>query len=172
MKKFLPIIIAVLMIGGYFGYTKFMGGGGGAKETPAQAQVKKKAKLAADKKARLKAPIDGSEASAGDTFTVTLADPTAHFAKFDVVLKVDSKTPFEAAGGEAKTTPPLLELPQIRDLIIHLVSAHTYADLVDPAKREALKDEIRTAIDKETEQTVVLDVYFTNFAVPFEGFAA
>ena len=166
MKKFAPIIAAILIVGGYFGYTKFMGGGGGGpKETPAQAQATAKAKTASEKKDRLKAPIDGPVVTLGDTFIVTLPDTDRHFAKFAVSVKVDKGTPFEAAGAEAKGTPPLEELPQIRDIVIHVVSSHSYADLINAAKRDEVKDEIKTAINKDTEKTIVIEVYFTDFAV-------
>ena len=164
MKKFAPILVAILLVGGYFGYSKFMGGG--PTEPPAAAQARAKTEQKAEKKERLKEPIDGPIDEFVTEFVVTLPGVERHFAKFSVALKVDDKTPLAVASGHGGGAAlPMHEEPEARDLIIRLVSSKTVDDLLDAEKREELKDEIKTEINKDLPETVVLEVFFTDFAV-------
>ncbi len=92
MPKKLIIIIAGVALpalggGGYFGYTMFLAGGGKA-ASPVAAQKMAMKKERTEMKLRIKQRIDGPIVPLGDDFVVNLGG-LAHFAKFDVSLKVD-----------------------------------------------------------------------------------
>jgi flagellar protein FliL len=170
MKKILPLILGVLLMGGgYFGYTKFMGGG--PVETPVEAQQKAEKTLAEEKKQRKKDKIDGPVVSLGDPFVVNLADPgLTAYTKFSVSLKVDKGTPMEAAGAHGATAAPALEeQTEIRDVVIAVISARTSEELKSAEGREAAKEELMDTINKDVPKTLALEVFFTDFAIQATG---
>jgi flagellar basal body-associated protein FliL len=167
MKKILPIILGLVLIGGgYFAYTMFLAGGP-APEPPAVAQKKLKVEQAASKKTRLKNRIEGPIASLGDSFVVNLSDPNlGAFAKADISLKVDAETPFEAKTAESTSSAPVLEEnTQIRDLVIDVLGSYSSAELGTAEGRQKMKNDLMATINKTTAKTVCLDVYFTFFAI-------
>jgi flagellar protein FliL len=166
VKKFLPIILGVLLIGGgYFGYTKFMGGG--PVEDPVAAQQGDEKELAEAKKQRKKDKLEGPMVSLGDPFVVNLADPgLAAFTKFSVSLRVDKDTPLHAAGAHGGTEPPALEeTPEIRDAVINVIGDKTSEELKSSEGREQVKDELIDEINRAAPKTLVLEVFFTDFAI-------
>jgi len=166
MKKIAPILGAVLVIALFFGYQKFMGGGGGPVETPVAAQVRLDKEATTEKKKRLKDLVRGHIYSVGEPFIVTLPDAERHFVKFSADLLVDVDTPIVAAAGHGGgDVVPLEEQPEIRDIIITESSKFGYEQMKAVEEREKLKEAIVEAINTETHHTVVLEVFFTDFAV-------
>ena len=168
MKKIMPILLgALLMGGGYFAYTKFMGGG--PKEDPVVAQERVEKELADTKKQRKKDKLEGPVVSAGEPFVVNLADPgLSAFTKFSLSLKVDVDTPLHA--GHAASDPPALEEgPEVRDAVIGVISDKTADELKSSAGRDEVKDELIDEINRTAPQTLVLEVFFTDFAIQSGG---
>jgi flagellar basal body-associated protein FliL len=167
VPKKLIIIIAgaalpVLGGGGYFGYTMFLAGGGTA-ASPALAQKAALKKERAAMKLRIKQRIDGPIVALGDDFVVNL-NGLAHFAKFNVSLKVDKATVVAPAATGATTGDSLDDQAQIRDIVIADTSAYSASQLATVSGKKKLKERIMTDVSNSTN-TVALDVYFTGFAI-------
>lgn len=164
-KKILIPLLALLPIlgaGGYFGYTMFLAGGKSASPVKAQDVMLKKQRAAM--KLRLKERIDGPIVPLGDDFVVNL-EGLAHFAKFDVSLKVDKDTKLlPPATGATTTDPTLDDQAQIRDIVIADASAYSAKQLATLGGKAKLKQEIMHDVSSKTN-TVALDVYFTGFAI-------
>jgi flagellar basal body-associated protein FliL len=165
-KKLIIIIAAVALPalggGGYFGYTMFLAGGGkGTSPVAAQKAMLKKQRTAM--KLRIKQRIDGPIVTLGDDFVVNLGG-LAHFAKFDVSLKVDKATKLAAAAAAATADPALEDQAQIRDIVIADTSSYSATQLASMAGKNKLKERIMTDVANKTN-TVALDVYFTGFAI-------
>jgi flagellar basal body-associated protein FliL len=165
-KKLIIIIAAVALpaLGGgsYFGYTMFLGGGKAASPVAAQKLALKKERTAM--KLRIKQRIDGPIVTLGDDFVVNLGG-LAHFAKFNVSLKVDKQTMVAAPATSSTTGDPVLEdQAQIRDIVIADTSAYSAAQLASTSGKTKLKERIMTDVANRTN-TVALDVYFTGFAI-------
>jgi flagellar basal body-associated protein FliL len=166
-KKLLPLILGIVLAGIGFGvYTMFLSGGG-KPEPAALAQKKAQTALAAAKKVRLKARIEGPITDLGDPFIVNLADPNlGAFVKAQVSIMVDPETPFAPKGAEAATAAPVLdENTQIRDIVIDVLSSYSSSDLATPEGRKKMKEQLVGAINAGTQKTVCLNVYFTFFAI-------
>ena len=168
MSKKLIIIIAavavpVLGAGGYFGYTMFLAGGGkGASPVAAQKAALKKER--GEMKLRIKQRLDGPIVPLGDDFVVNLGG-LAHFAKFDVSLKVDKATVVTPPGTTSTTGDPTLEdQAEIRDIVIVDTSSYSASELASMSGKNKLKEKIMTDVADKTN-TVALDVYFTGFAI-------
>jgi flagellar basal body-associated protein FliL len=165
-KKLIIIIAAVALPavggGGYFGYTMFLAGGGKAK-SPVAAQKAMLKKQRTAMKVRIKQRIDGPIVTLGDDFVVNLGG-LAHFAKFDVSLKVDKATKLAAAASTATADPTLEDQAQIRDIVIADTSSYSAAQLASMSGKNKLKERIMTDVANKTN-TVALDVYFTGFAI-------
>jgi flagellar basal body-associated protein FliL len=165
-KKLIIIIAAVALPavggGGYFGYTMFLAGGGKAK-SPVAAQKAMLKKQRTAMKVRIKQRIDGPIVTLGDDFVVNLGG-LAHFAKFDVSLKVDKATKLAAAASAATADPTLEDQAQIRDIVIADTSSYSAAQLASMSGKNKLKERIMTDVANKTN-TVALDVYFTGFAI-------
>jgi flagellar basal body-associated protein FliL len=164
-KKILIPLLALLPIlgaGGYFGYTMFLAGGKAASPVKAQDAMLKKQHAAM--KLRLKERLDGPIVPLGDDFVVNL-EGLAHFAKFDVSLKVDKATKLlPPATGATDTDPTLDDQAQIRDIVIADASAYSAKQLASLGGKAKLKQEIMHDVSSKTN-TVALDVYFTGFAI-------
>ena len=168
MSKKLIIIIAAVLVpalgaGGYFGYTMFLAGGGKA-ASPAVAQKAMLKKQRTEMKLRLKERLEGPIVPLGDDFIVNL-DGIAHFAKFDVSLKVDKATAILPAPTTSTTGDPMLDdQAQIRDIVIADTSGYSAKQLASTSGKEKLKERIMSDVASKTN-TVALDVYFTGFAI-------
>jgi flagellar basal body-associated protein FliL len=164
-KKLLIPLIALLPIlggGGYFGYTMFLAGPKAGSPVKAQTAMLKKDRAAM--KLRIKQRIDGPIVPLGDDFVVNLGG-LAHFAKFDVSLKVDKATKvMPAAAGATDATATLDDQAQIRDIVIEDTSAYSAKQLATLGGKAKLKHQIMSDVSNKTN-TVALDVYFTGFAI-------
>jgi flagellar basal body-associated protein FliL len=166
MKKLLPIIVGVgvLLGGGYFAYKTFLAGDQKPKLSAAAVLRKAERGRKAAMRLRMKQRAPGQTISLGDDFVVNLSDPgLAHYAKFQVSLKVDAKTPV-AAAAEGSTELGLEDDAQIRDIVIDQAGRFTAEQLTSNEGREKLKHRIESELSHHTE-TLALDVYFTSFAV-------
>jgi flagellar basal body-associated protein FliL len=164
-KKLLIIILVALPVlggAGYFGYGMFLKPA--KKSSPVKAQKAMLAKDRAAMKLRIKQKLEGPIVPLGDDFVVNLSG-LAHFAKFDVSLKVDKETPLAAAAAEGATAEAALEdQAQIRDIVIEDTSAYSANQLATLEGKAKLKEKIMTDVASKTN-TVALDVYFTGFAI-------
>jgi flagellar basal body-associated protein FliL len=166
-KKLIIIIAGVALPalggGGYFGYTMFLAGGGKA-ASPVAAQKLALKKERTAMKLRVKQRIDGPIVPLGDDFVVNLGG-LAHFAKFNVSLKVDKLTAVAPAATSSTTGDPILEdQAQIRDIVIADTSSYSATQLASTSGKLKLKERIMTDVASKTN-TVALDVYFTGFAI-------
>jgi flagellar basal body-associated protein FliL len=166
-KKLIIIIAAVALPvlggGGYFGYTMVLAGGGKAKSPVAAQKIALKKERTA-MKLRIKQRIDGPIVPLGDDFVVNLGG-LAHFAKFDVSLKVDKTTVVMPPDTASTTGDSILEdQAQIRDIVIADTSSYSAAQLASMSGKNKLKERIMTDVANKTN-TVALDVYFTGFAI-------
>jgi flagellar protein FliL len=92
-----------------------------------------------------------------DTFTVNLAD-TATTRYVRVTMKLELSNMDVENEIERRT-------PQIRDLIIILISSKRYADVQSPDGKNRLRDEIVKSINSYPVKGEVKNLYFTNFVV-------
>jgi flagellar basal body-associated protein FliL len=166
-KKLIIIIAGVTLPalggGGYFGYSMFLAGGGNA-ASPVVAQKLALKQQRTAMKLRIKQRIDGPIVPLGDDFVVNLGG-LAHFAKFDVSLKVDKLTAVAPPATSSATGDPVLEdQAQIRDIVIADTSSYSAAQLASTSGKKKLKERIMTDVSNKTN-TVALDVYFTGFAI-------
>jgi flagellar basal body-associated protein FliL len=140
----------------------FLAGGKAASPVAAQKLALKKERTAM--KLRMKQRIDGPIVTLGDDFVVNLGG-LAHFAKFNVSLKVDKQTMVAPPATSSTTGDPVLEdQAQIRDIVIADTSSYSAAQLASISGKTKLKERIMTDVATKTN-TVALDVYFTGFAI-------
>jgi flagellar FliL protein len=104
----------------------------------------------------------GAAATAGgmrplDPFLANLADETSsRYLKMSLQVEfVDSEPP---AAFDAR-------LPQIRDVILTLVTSKTFADIRTPEGKERLREDVIDRINHVLAQDAVKSVYFTEFIV-------
>lgn len=92
-----------------------------------------------------------------DPFLANLADE-AQSRYLKMTLQV------EFVGAEA---PPAFDarLPQIRDVILTLVTSKTFADIRTPEGKERLREDVIDRINHVLAQDAVKSVYFTEFIV-------
>jgi flagellar protein FliL len=170
VKKFLPIIIGMLIAGAAaFVYFQVI-----SKPEPPSAvelQQQERERVAEERKQRTKDRIEGGVYPIGEAFTVNLADPSA-FIRTELAVKVDAGTPKygdEAKGGHdkpAKGAPmPLKEEAKIRDIVIDVLSKQKPSEATSANGRKKIKEEIIKRVNAETEHTLLLDVYFTSYAI-------
>jgi flagellar FliL protein len=104
----------------------------------------------------------GGAAAAGgmrplDPFLANLADETSsRYLKMSLQVEfVDAEPP---AAFDAR-------LPQIRDVILTLVTSKTFADIRTPEGKERLREDVIDRINHVLAQDAVKSVYFTEFIV-------
>ena len=145
MKKILPIIIAVVALGGVY---KFV--------------------IAKPKTAAAKPKVDGNVYILGKEFLVNLAD--GRYAKLTVALVLDPKdTSTIAKGGESAAKPPdgfgtMSEEAVVRDVITNDLTDAKDNALIDRDGREKLKAKILKDLKKKTDVKVE-EVLFTDVTV-------
>lgn len=92
-----------------------------------------------------------------DPFLANLADETSsRYLKMSLQVEfVDAEPP---AAFDAR-------LPQIRDVILTLVTSKTFADIRTPEGKERLREDVIDRINHVLAQDAVKSVYFTEFIV-------
>jgi flagellar basal body-associated protein FliL len=144
MKKILPIIIAVVALGGVY---KFV--------------------IAKPKTAAAKPKVDGNVYILGKEFLVNLAD--GRYAKLTVALVLDDKDTSTVAKGETTTKLPdgfgaMNEEAVVRDVITNDLTDAKDTELIDSTGREKVKEEILKDLKAKTDVKVD-DVLFTDVTV-------
>ena len=119
-----------------------------------------------DEKALAKEP--GPIYTMAEPFVVNLADgsESPHFAKVGVALRLSMLSAGEVAAGHAKAGEPVVieADPELRDIVIATLQAHSSEELSHSEGREKVKREIVKDVNKHTDLKI-LDVYYTEFAV-------
>ena len=144
MKKILPIIIAVVALGGVY-----------------------KCVIAKPKTAAAKPKVDGNVYILGKEFLVNLAD--GRYAKLTVGLVLKPGDTSSASKEKEGATPPegfgtMPEEGVVRDIITNDLTDKKDSDLVDPDGRDAVKAEILKDLKKHTDVGVD-DILFTDVTV-------
>jgi flagellar FliL protein len=92
-----------------------------------------------------------------DPFIVNLADNQGErFLK--VVMQMELSAP------EVNAELEILK-PKVRDNILDLLTSKTYADLMEPAGKQRLRDEIILRVNSFLTKGTILKVYFSEFVV-------
>jgi flagellar protein FliL len=154
-SKKLPLILAVVVLlaggGGAAWYLGFLPGGGHREgEGEATAAITEEAGDHHDPNA-LGAML------ALDPFIANLADPGGgRYLKTTFQL--------EFYGG---SVPPDAQarMPQIRDLLLTLLTSKTFDDIRTPVGKQALRDDVMTRVNQVLDRDAVKAVYFTEFIV-------
>lgn len=110
-----------------------------------------------------KTPAPAIEAGLGEPFVVNLRD-AGHFAKAEIVVKVDEHAVAAAGGHGAAEGAMLTEHAAARDAVIATIGRYTYGQLLTPEGRDKLRAQLRKAIAKATHAKVA-EVLFVDFAV-------
>lgn len=142
IKLIVIILVALLVVGG--------GVAGGLYFFSHKA---KNEKMAEEKPA---APLVGPLLSL-EPFIVNLADNQGE-RYLKVVMQLELSDPAVTADVEVLK-------PKIRDNILDMLSAKTYADLTDQAGKQRLRDEIALRVGSFLTKGKIVNVYFTEFVV-------
>jgi flagellar basal body-associated protein FliL len=145
IKKLIPVIVAVVALGGVY---KFV--------------------LAKPAAAKPKPHVEGTVYVLGKEFLVNLAD--GRFAKLTVGLVLDEKdTSTAAAGGESAAKPPegfgtMAQEAVVRDVITDDLTDAKDSDLINRPGRAKVKKEILKDLKAKTDVKVD-DILFTDVTV-------
>ncbi len=143
----LVLVLAILGGGGFFAYKKFLA---------------PKPKAAKQEISEQEAPPPGQLPKLGqifdlDPFIVNLADQKEiHYLKVKISLEVKGKKIVDEMNKR---------LPQIRDIIIELLSSKTFEELATLHGKEHLKNEIMIRLNSILTTGTVEHVYFTEFVM-------
>ncbi len=146
------LVLAILGSGGFFAYKKFLA----PKPKPAAegeitAQGEKK-----ESSANAKMPKFGQIFDL-EPFIVNLADQKeTRYLKAKISLELE---------GEKITDEMNKRLPQIRDIIIELLSSKSYEELATLHGKEHLKNEIVIRLNSVLKTGLVKNVFFTEFVM-------
>jgi flagellar FliL protein len=150
----LPLILAVVLVlaagGGAAWYLGLLPGGDHEGEADATAAVDAHGK-GAEQTHGLGAML------ALEPFIANLADPGgARYLKTTFQLEFfDPAVPHDA---EAR-------MPQIRDLLLTLLTSKTFEEIRTPAGKQALRDDVLRRVNQILDREAVKAVYFTEFIV-------
>lgn len=160
MKMVIIIAVATLVVGlgGAFAIFKLTSGHSTDTSKPEPADV------ASEGHAGTKAPEAGHGAAGGpaaifdlDPFIVNLADtPEIRYLKITVKLELSKAE----AGEELKS-----RMPQIRDIILVLLTSKDSAAIRTPQGKFQLRDEITQRVNGVLPKPTVRTAYFTEFVV-------
>lgn len=138
LLKWIIVLVIILLLGagGAFGYLKFF-----AKhdDTPPQ-------------KAVVQPVMQDME-----TFLVNLSDPGGK-RYLKVTMKARLSGPQVAAEFAERT-------PELRDIILTLLSSKELTDIAGPEDKAFLKQELISRLNRTLKQGQVQDIYFTDFLV-------
>lgn len=94
-------------------------------------------------------------------FLVNLADPgDPRYLKVNLVVEIEENG--KKKGGEGGADP---EEAKARDAVICALSKHRMNDLLSDQGKDLLKSELKSALTEALEDTKVVSVYFTSFAM-------
>ncbi|MDE3136952.1 MAG: flagellar basal body-associated FliL family protein [Acidobacteriota bacterium] len=96
-----------------------------------------------------------------DNFIVNLAD-TDRDAYLRVGIDLGVTGIAQPKSGDSKTAEPV---PQIRDAILSVLSTYHSSDLLTPAGKKQLKENLIAALNGKVPELGVRDIYFTDFLV-------
>jgi flagellar FliL protein len=139
------ISLALLGGGGYVGYKKFV-----AKDkAPVEATVAKQAKV---RSGNGLGPLYKM-----NTFIVNLAgDSGSRYLKATMQLEMSGQEMEDELDGRT---------PQVRDLVLTLLSSKTFGDISTSAGKFALREEVVSRVNEILTAGEVRQVYFTEFVV-------
>jgi len=107
-----------------------------------------------------KEPVKTAQWELGE-FLVNLADPgDPRYLKVNLVAEIEDDG--KKRGGEGAGDP---EEAKAKDAVICALSKHRMNDLLTNQGKDALKSELKSALNEAIEGTKVVDVYFTSFAM-------
>ncbi len=97
-------------------------------------------------------------------FLVNLADPgDPRYLKVNLVVEIEDGGKKKAGGhGEGAGDP---EEAKAKDAVICALSKHRMNDLLTDQGKDLLKSELKSALTEALEETKVVSVYFTSFAM-------
>lgn len=131
--------------GGYFGYKKFV------------AKKQEAAEASASAKANAKVANQIGPLFKMDTFIVNLSgDSGSRYLKATMQLELSDV---------AVTDELMGRNPQVRDLILTLLSSKSFADISSTAGKFALREEMVSRLNEVLASGEVRQVYFTEFVV-------
>lgn len=131
--------------GGYFGYKKFV------------AKKQEAVESEAPSRARASAASQIGPLFKMDTFIVNLSgDSGARYLKTTMQLELSDTQLTEELMGRN---------PQVRDLILTLLSSKTFGDISSTAGKFALREEMVSRLNEILSTGEVRQVYFTEFVV-------
>ncbi|MGH9327433.1 MAG: flagellar basal body-associated FliL family protein [Terriglobia bacterium] len=94
-------------------------------------------------------------------FIVNLADPNqSAFLRLGVTLGLSKRLP--AGGEDAKTSP---YTPQIRDVVLNILSSWSSEELLAPGGRAKLKSQLLVALQQKLPEMEIQSIYFTDFLI-------
>ena len=108
------------------------------------------------------------------TKIINLADPGGHkYIRLTVVLEFAPGNPDYRDLPEEEAAAYLTEfqnevgnsMPSMDDVVITLLSTKTFEELYTAEGKEALRTEVRDAINERSKEFTILSVYFTEFVV-------
>ncbi|MBM4265677.1 MAG: flagellar basal body-associated FliL family protein [Deltaproteobacteria bacterium] len=90
-----------------------------------------------------------------EPFVANLADRESRYLK--ITLQVEF----------AASEPPAFDarMPQVRDVILTLITSKTFADIRTPEGKERMREEVIDRINHVVGQSTVKSIYFTDFIV-------
>lgn len=164
-KRKLPLKMLIIIAGGFLviaalggvAYFKVI-----APRMSGQAPADDQAALAAQQGSQQPTPAGEEKATLGpmfqlDPFIANLADEGANrYLKARMELEVSD----EAVAAELDN-----RLPQIRDMVLVLLSSKTFADIRTPRGKAQIRDEIIMRANSALTAGEVRQVYFTEFVV-------
>jgi flagellar basal body-associated protein FliL len=144
-----PVLIAVVAVlcaalaaGAYSLMTRRATASSQAAATPAAAQADGTAPVATLKL---------------DSFLVNLADADHNsFLRVGITLGLGKKA--DAASGSAT-------IPELRDAILSVLTTWQSSELLDPAGKSKLKEQLLTTLQRRIPQVGVTGIYFTDFLI-------
>ncbi|MBI2604939.1 MAG: flagellar basal body-associated FliL family protein [Deltaproteobacteria bacterium] len=103
--------------------------------------------------------VDSGKIIPLDQFTVNLSSGTGtmpRYIRINISVELEQNAPEE----EFK-----IKTPRVRDTVISLLNSKKPGDISAVEGREALKDELKRAINGYMTQSKVKSIYFTNFGI-------
>ena len=100
-----------------------------------------------------------------DTFIVNLADPGGNrYLRVTMDLELAGK-PADKSGGKTAGDELAKRMPQIRDVILMILSTKRYADISTPEGKTALREEIVNAANGLLASSQISRIYFKEFVI-------